>query len=533
MQLPTANQMQGLDQTTIIEIGIPGLILMENAGLRTVDFLVEKFGDPSQKVVSIFVGPGNNGGDGLVVARHLMQRGALPRILLLGHPQNIKGDAAINLAIARQLELPIRVLENEKDVHALAEEVKQSWLLVDALFGTGLKREVTGHFATAIELLNQAGPPVVAVDIPSGLDSDTGRVLGTAVHSSLTVTYGLAKAGHFLYPGRELTGELRVADIGIPASVTDRANIRTRALTAEEIKDFLPSRPPAGHKGIFGHLLVLAGSIGKTGAAILTARAAMRTGVGLLTLCVAKNLNPIFETALTEAMTIALPHSKDRLSDADLESIEAALAGKKACAIGPGLGTDPQTESLVLALCRRTKLPMVIDADAINILAGKPSMLDDAPAPRILTPHPGEMSRLAGLPTSSVIEDRLQVARKFAMEHNIYLVLKGADTVIAAPNGEAAINTSGNVGMASGGMGDALTGIIAGLLCQGLSPWLSCCLGVYVHGLAGDLVAKRCGIKGGLLAGELADTIPAAFSRLLSRKSIFPVKPDESPEKNI
>ena len=217
-------------------------------------------------------------------------------------------------------------------------------------------------------------------------------------------------------------------------------------------------------------------------------------------------------------MTIALPHSKDRLSDADLETIEAALAGKKACAIGPGLGTDPQTESLVLALCRRTKLPMVVDADGINIVAGKPSILDDAPAPRILTPHPGEMSRLAGIPISQVIAERLEVARKFAVEHNAYLVLKGADTVIAAPNGETAINTSGNVGMACGGMGDTLTGIIAGFLCQGLSPWQACCLGVFVHGLAGDLVAERYGIEGGYLAGELADAIPAALSRLQRRK---------------
>ena len=278
MLLPTASQMQGLDRATINEIGIPGLLLMENAGLRTVDFLVRKFGDPCRKVVTILVGPGNNGGDGLVIARHLFQKGALPRIFLFAQPDKIKGDAAANLAIARQLELPIQWLTSEEEVQARADEIKQSWLVIDALFGTGLKRSVEGHFAAAIDLLNHLALPVVAVDIASGLDSDTGQVLGTAVRSTLTVTYGLAKAGHFLYPGRELTGELQVADIGIPASVIERANIRTQGLVAEDMENIVPARPPAGHKGTFGHLLVLAGSIGKTGAALLTARAAMRTG---------------------------------------------------------------------------------------------------------------------------------------------------------------------------------------------------------------------------------------------------------------
>lgn len=514
MQLPSARQMQGLDQATITEIGIPGLLLMENAGLRTVDYLVRKFGDPHKQIISVFVGPGNNGGDGLVIARHLLQRGALPRILLLAQPEKLKGDAAVNLDIARRLGLPIQLLTSEEEVQTRAHEIKQSWLVVDALFGTGLKRAIAGHFAAAIDLINHLTQPVVAVDIPSGLDSDTGQVLGTAVRASLTVTYCLPKIGHFLYPGREFSGQLEVADIGIPLSLIDRANIKQHALVAEDMADLVPSRPPAGHKGTFGHLLVLAGSLGKTGAAILTARAAMRTGVGLLSLCVPQNLNSIFEAVLTEAMTIALPHSKDKLSDADLETIEAALANKKACALGPGLGTDPQTESMVLALFRKIKLPMVIDADGINILAKNTSLLGKAPAPRVLTPHPGEMSRLAGIPPSSIADDRLEVARKFATQHNLYLVLKGADTVIAAPNGETAVNTTGNAGMASGGMGDALTGIIAGLLCQGLSPWQACCLGVYVHGLAGDLVAKRCGNKGGYLAGELADSIPAVLGRL-------------------
>lgn len=518
MQLPTAKQMQDLDRATITEIGIPGLVLMENAGLRTVDFLVAKFGDPCNKVVTFFIGPGNNGGDGLVIARHLRQRGALPRIFLLVAPEKVKGDAAVNLAIARQLDLPIDEITNEEQLSASKNSIAESWLQVDALFGTGLKRPVEGHFAAAIDLINSIALPVVAVDLPSGLDSDTGQVLGAAVRSTLTVTYALPKAGHFLFPGRELTGELQVADIGIPRAMVDNAEIRQRALVAADMEKIVPDRPAAGHKGTFGHLLVLAGSIGKTGAAVLTARAAMRTGVGLVTLCVAKNLNPIFESCLTEAMTIALPHSKDRLSDADLETIEESLAGKKAAAIGPGLGTDPQTESLVLSLYRRAEQPLVVDADAINILAKHPDAIGKAPAPRILTPHPGEMSRLTGKTASSLLQDKLKAAREFAVKHQVYLVLKGADTVIASPDGETAINTTGNVGMACGGMGDALTGIIAGLLCQGFSPWQACCLGVYVHGLAGDLVADRYGIEGGFLAGELTDAVPAALCRLQPSK---------------
>jgi len=512
MKIATAKQMASLDAAAINEIGIPGLVLMENAGRSTVEAAVERFGDPRGKPVAVFVGPGNNGGDGLVIARHLHQRGAEVRVFLLADEDRMKGDAAVNLAIVKNLALPLHRCATVEKLAAVKDEAARCQLVIDALFGTGLQRDVTGHFAAAVDHMNLLPAPVVAVDLPSGLDADRGQALGTAVQASLTVTFGLVKPGHLLYPGRDLCGTLRVVDIGIPASIVQQAALEGEALTADGLSHTLPSRPAAAHKGTFGHLLIAAGSIGKTGAAILSAQAALRSGAGLVSLVVPKNLNPIFETSLPEAMTIPLPHSKDHLSDADQETIDTAIESKKAVVLGPGLGTDPQTAALVTALYRKTTLPAVIDADALNILAANPELLRAAGGPRVLTPHPGEMSRLSGRTVKEIQKDRLGAARAFAAEHGILLVLKGADTVIGAPDGRFAINTSGNAGMATGGMGDILSGLIGALLAQGMQPWEAACLAVFIHGYAADLLAEKRGY--GYLAGEVAAMVPEALKFL-------------------
>jgi len=520
MKLCTAEQMRSLDAMAINRFGIPSIVLMENAGRGTVDAMVRHLGDPANQVVSIFVGPGNNGGDGLVIARHLHQLGALPRVYLLVEPEKLTGDAAVNLAIVNKLPVPVRTILNAESLAETEEQLAASWAALDAIFGTGLKREVSGHFAEAIKRINRFTCPVVAVDVPSGLDSDSGQPLGICVQADLTATFGLAKPGLVLHqPGTHFVGRLEVVDIGIPPQTVEDANIQTELLTTAEVAGWLPPRKATSHKGTFGHLLILAGSAGKTGAAILCANGALRAGTGLVSLGVPHDLNTVFAAALTEAMTVPLANSTAHLSATDFHAIEQALAGKQALAMGPGLGTAAKTVALVQRLYTGALLPMVVDADAVNALAAEPGMIASPPAPRILTPHPGEMARLTGLSTAEIQADRLRVARKFATTHRVFLVLKGAGTVIAAPDGEIAVNPTGNPGMAAGGMGDVLTGLIGGLLAQGLSPWQAACLGVYAHGLAGDRLLTDRAINFGFLAGEVAAELPRALEEIITGPS--------------
>lgn len=513
MKLSTADQMRQLDRMAIEEYGIPGIVLMENAGRGTVAAIRREFGDPAGRTVTILVGPGNNGGDGLVIARHLHQLGALPRLILLA-PDKLTGDAAVNLAIVRKLGLPEQTLDAGADLAPVRDVLHRSWLAVDAIFGTGLKREVGGRFAAIIRLLNELPVPVIAVDIPSGLDADCGRPLGTCIQADLTVTFALAKPGLVTDQGRQLAGRLEVVDIGIPPAAVRKMEISTELLTPDLVRPWLPPRPPAAHKGTFGHLLAVAGAEGKTGAAILCGHGALRAGTGLVTLCVPEKVNPVFETVLTEAMTIPLPAGgRGRHSIEDYDAIAEAAQGKQALVVGPGLGTATETAALVQRLYGECRLPMVVDADGLNILAADRQAIGNPGGPRILTPHPGEMSRLSGLTTKEIQTDRLAVAADFARKHGVFLVLKGADTVIAAPNGRLAVNATGNAGMATGGMGDVLTGIIGGLLAQRLELWPAACLGVYAHGAAGDRLAAAAA-PFGFLAGELARELPAALAHL-------------------
>ncbi|MBU0728169.1 MAG: NAD(P)H-hydrate dehydratase [Proteobacteria bacterium] len=516
MKLANAHQMRELDQEAIDRYGIPGIVLMENAGRGTVDKIIQTFGDPAGKTVSIFVGPGNNGGDGLVIARHLHQLGAEPVVFLLVSPEKIKGDAAINLQIVRKLPIPIIPLLEGDAFDRVELSLAGSWLTVDALFGTGLKREVAGHFAEVITIINQYPVPVVSVDIPSGLDSDTGNPLGACIKAQLTVTYGLAKPGHFVYPGAEYVGELSLVDIGIPPEAVYNADIRCELLEKEDLCQWLPDRNALDHKGTFGHLLIIAGSPGKTGAAILSARGALRCGVGLVSLCAPQVINTVYESCLVEAMTIPVSGTeKGQFSVQDFQRIMDAAAGKQAVVIGPGLGTDPETAELVLQLYSNLDLPMVVDADALNILAAFRSEIKNPPAARILTPHPGEMARLTGISSKEIQLRRLEMARSFAEDNGVILLLKGAGTVIADGAGEARVNPTGNPGLAAGGMGDVLSGLIGGFLAQGVHPWHAACLGAYVHGLAADGLSETMGMDMGYTASELAAELPEAILELL------------------
>lgn len=518
MKLVTAEQMRRLDETAINDYGIPGIVLMENAGRGTVEIMAGKYGDFAGRMVSIFVGPGNNGGDGLVIARHLYQRGGVPVVFALADPETFKGDAAVNYDIVRKLPIPVHTLKSNDDFELADEHLAESWIVVDALFGTGLQREVGGLFAEAIERINRFEGPTIAVDIPSGLNSDSGQPLGACVKADLTVTFGLAKPGQFAFPGAGYAGEVEVVDIGIPPDAVYASEIRLELLEHAVVGPWMPERRPADHKGTYGHLLVIAGSPGKTGAALLCAEGGLRSGAGLVSLCAPSAINQIFETALPEAMTIPLPGSTDGLFTIDdYEAILSAMANKEALVIGPGLGTAPATADLVLKLYREASIPMVVDADALNILALQGAEIKNPPALRVLTPHPGEMARLTGRSTAEVQGDRLHAAVTFSRENNVTVLLKGAGTVIAAPDRWTAINPTGNPSMATGGMGDVLAGLIGGLLTQGLLPWQAACLAAFAHGLAADRLAADLGITMGLTASEVAAELPLAFQEILEK----------------
>lgn len=531
MKIVTSGQMQALDRTSIEEIGIPGVVLMENAGRGTADAMEQEYGPVRGRTVCVFIGPGNNGGDGLVIARHVAQRGGRPFLVFLTNPEKFSGDAATNAKICKKLGFIAYAIHHEDEVRQLKELIRQFHFshpvhsLVDALFGTGLSRKTVGYFSGVIQFINSLSGdrqwPVVAVDIPSGLCADTGTLLGHTVRADLTVTYGLAKPGHYLHGG-PMIGKLTVLDISIPDRVVKQADLKGRVLDRCEIAGLIRERLTAGHKGTYGHLLILAGSEGKTGAAILAGKAALHSGCGLLTLAVPTELNPIFETSLPEAMTVPLPGSKTFFSSADYDLIKELLADRGALLIGPGIGTAPETGALLRRLYREFKLPMILDADALNLLAAEPEFLTRSGGVRIFTPHPGEMSRLTGKTVAVVQANRLQAAEQLAQglakdlphddRHQIIVVLKGAGTVLSSGKGEWAVNSSGNQGMATGGMGDVLAGLIGGLVVQGYSPWDAAMIGVYQHGLAADLLAQKC--SHGYTASELAAALPDAFMRI-------------------
>ena len=518
MKLAYAAEMQEIDRTAIEDIGIPGVVLMENAGRLTADYLVDYFGNPQGEKVYVFTGPGNNGGDGFVIARHLEQMGAQVVVCLLVDPVSIKGDAAINLSILKKLAVPLHLIREEEDLQEI--DITSAFVIVDALFGTGLKRAVKDRFAHTVQLINSAGCPVVAVDIPSGLDSDTGKILGVAVKADLTVTYGVAKPGQFVLPGRDMVGFLERVDIGIPGPVVEQVDLKSTLLEMQSVAFFLPSRVSNSHKGSHGHLLIAAGSLGKTGAAVLCGRGALRVGAGLVSCCVGEKINTIIESALYEAMTIPLAGGEDgSLSINDFNNLMAVMEKKQAMVLGPGLGVADETAGLVERLYEQCSLPLVVDADALNILASKPNLLKNSgKAARVLTPHPGEMARLTGKTSSFVQENRLEVALDFAVKNNVYLVLKGAGTLVISPQGHLAINSSGNPGMAAGGMGDVLSGIIGGLIVQGIGPWQACCLGVFLHGLAADRLAQK--VPQGYLAAEVADKLPSVMAEIGKQKKL-------------
>lgn len=514
MKVLTAAQMQAIDRRTIDEIGIPGVVLMENAGRGVAEEIIRRFSPAGSPRALILAGKGNNGGDGYVIARHLLNKGWDVQTLVLAERDAIKGDAALNLkALENCCGRVDFVLGSETLVTDLAA-IGEFTVLVDAIFGTGLTKPPQGLYLKAIEWLNQQPLPVIAVDIPSGVDASTGRVLSTAVNSALTVSFAFPKVGQVSYPGAGLVGELVTVDIGIPEQVAGQASTNFLLIDAAEGRHLLPARSRDGHKGTFGHLLVVAGSTGKGGAAVMAAESGLRGGAGLVTLACPQSIQPILASQLTEVMTVPLADSEGEIGLLSYDDLLTLIVGKQALAIGPGLGLGEEARGLIRRLVQASDLPMVIDADGLTALCGHMHILDRQVDQQIvLTPHPGEMARLTGLSVDEIQENRFVVARDFAVRHRVVLVLKGARTLTASPDGSVHINNSGHAGLASGGMGDVLTGLIGSLLAQGLAAMDAATLGVYLHGVAADRLLTTFG-DAGLLATDVMYELPAARQAL-------------------
>ena len=515
MKLATGGQMAGIDRRAIAS-GVAGLELMDKAGRGVFEVVIDRTREPGS-MVAVVCGKGNNGGDGFVVARCLKEAGVQVEAFLLERAKAVSGDARTHLERARSAGVEIREIHSEREVDDLIPVLGRSSLIVDAILGTGLRGGARGVSNPAIEAVNRAGIPVVSVDVPSGLHADTGRTEGPCVKSTHTVTFGLPKVGHFFFPGRTLCGTLSLIDIGIPPASIDAEGVDVFLTTREDVVGWLPRREPDAHKGDFGRDLILAGSVGLTGAAVLCANGAIRSGAGLVTVGVPASLNDILEVKLTEAMTYPLPEvRRARCLSLRARGDIGRLAEKAdSIALGPGLGRHRETAGLVHRLLQDVEKPLVLDADGLNALGGRSDLLKDRAGPTVITPHPGEFSRLTGMPTAEILMDPIGSARAYAGTNRVVVVLKGAPTVIADPSGKVYLNPTGNSSMATGGAGDVLTGIVTSLIGQGLTPETGARLGVYLHGAAGDLVAERAGGVGHP-AGELAVAVPEVLKGIAS-----------------
>ena len=498
---PTAEQMRRIDGDAIAERGLPRRLLMENAG-RAVAEAVKRL-VPAARRPLVICGGGNNGGDGFVIARVLREWDAAvePTVLALGDPARRSEEARANFELLLGCGVEV-MLAAEKELDPL---LARSDLMIDALFGVGLSRPVEGQAAELLRALGRAPLPVLAVDLPSGISSDHGEPLGPWLRPDWTVSLGLPKLGLAVHPQ---PGEVWVADIGLSAASLEAVGVRQHVWTSATAACHLPARPVSAHKGSFGHVLVVGGSEGKTGAAVLAAEGALRSGAGLVTVAAPRALNGVFEAKLTEAMSLVYEDAGHAclLESAVPELLEAATE-RSVLVLGPGLGTAPGTQAAIAALLTASPVPTVVDADGLNAFAGRPEDLV-AEGARVLTPHPGEMGRLLGRENAEVQADRVAAARELAQRADAVAVLKGARTVGAAPDGELRVNPTGGPALASGGSGDVLAGVIAGLLGQGLAPLDAATLGAWLHGRAGDRHGPLA------LAGDVARAIPLAFEEL-------------------
>jgi len=513
MKILTSREMKEVDRTAIEEIGIPGVGahgergIARRPGAQVALYETRGRGDRHRG------GKGNNGGDGFVVARHLFNSGGRPEVLLLAAKEEVKGDAAVNLAVALKLGIPVREVLAAADWKKARVTVFHASVLVDALFGTGLLKPLDGLFALAVEDINRSAAFKLSVDIPSGLSADTFETIGPSVKADLTVTLAAPKIAHIFPPAADRVGELVVAPIGIPPFLLDKPELGLELVEEKTVRPFFGKRKKDTHKGSYGHLLIIAGSLGKTGAAVLAGRAALRSGAGLVTVATAQSALPIVARSMAELMTEPLAETRKSPSPERPCPGRRARQGKERPAPRAGLVHAPSTSSFVLGLLPQVKVPLVIDADGLNIIAAKPGVLGRLRAPAVLTPHPGEFARLVGRTTGEVLRHRLEITPEFAKRYGVIVVLKGHRTLIAGPDGRVFVNPTGNPGMATGGTGDVLGGTIGAQVVQEKDLVGAVLSAVYVHGLAGDIAAERLGEKS-LTAGDIIRYLPPAMKAL-------------------
>lgn len=514
MKVASSGQMNEIDKRTINEIGIPGMVLMENASLKVAEEALKSLGNATGRTVYIFAGKGNNGGDAFAVARHLFNRGADTRVFIPANKKDIKNDAAVNLDILERMKVEVLELTDHSQLPPLKAGLKDADLIIDGILGTGFKGKISGILEKVIEIVNSAGKPVISIDIPSGVNGDTGETPGICVKADKTVTFALPKTGLVVHPGCEFTGELVVEDISIPKSVVEGMDIKLNLTDLGFVSRLIPERRSESNKGDYGKILIISGSEGMTGSGCLAASAALRSGAGLVYLGVPASLSAVYNSSLVEAIVIPLEDNKTGFVSRDsMGKILEKMGGMDAVAVGPGLSTREDIFYIVSGIIENSKVPLLLDADALNAISKDVSVLGMLKAEAVLTPHPGEMARLCGISIKDVQNNRIRIAREFADKWGVTVVLKGARTVIAYPDGSTYINPTGNPGMASAGMGDVLTGVITSLVGQGLKPCDAATAGVYIHGAAGDSAASKIGVHG-LIASDLVKELSYSILKI-------------------
>lgn len=514
MRVLNAAQMREADRQTIEDVGIPSIVLMETAGRQVVGAMAEAFADLDDSTVVVLAGRGNNGGDGFVVARTLAQRGVSVDVYLVGRRDDVHGDARANLDVLDRLGFDVVEITTPDQWEALSPHVCSADILVDALFGTGLGMPLRGLHETIVDDINDSDVPVVSIDLPSGLSADTPDPIGPHIVATLTVTLAAPKYPLVLPPSESCCGALVVADIGIPQTVVDRVDgPRVEVLEPDSLRLLIPEREPDTHKGTYGHVLLVAGSRGKTGAAYLGAMGAIRSGAGLVSVATPASCQSVVASLGAEYMTMGVDDDTHGAFSPAAITVMLETAAD-VIAVGPGMGTGAGAVAIVDGLLDQTSCPLVLDADAINVLIGRGHRLSPSARPVVITPHPGELARFCGVTTADVQRDRLSFARSVAERHGVYVILKGHRTIIATPDGHVAINPTGNPGMATGGSGDVLTGMVAAWLAQLRDAEQACRLAVYLHGAAGDRAGDELG-EVSLAAGDILARIAPAVRALL------------------
>ncbi len=519
MKIVSASEMREIDRISIEERGIPGLELMEQAGRAASEFVLTKF---NPKNVCITTGKGNNAGDGFVIARLLSEKNINVSVLMLSSEEELKGDALENFK-----RLPDKVQKiNISDASDCVIYFSNSDIIIDAILGTGVKGEVKGLFADVIcELENShnAGKNIIAVDIPSGLPCDGEKPPGPAVKANYTITMGLPKLGMVLYPGLEYCGEIITAQLSFPEDLLKSEKLKHNFVEHKDISNMLPSRRPDSNKRTFGYAQIIAGSEGMSGAAILAGRAALRSGAGLIYMCIPEKISNVLENKLLEPVKIIIPSSGgEKFDNKSIKRILEISNKADGVALGPGIGASENTFEMVLDIICKIKKPLILDADGLNAVSRNPGILKKRKFPTIITPHPGEMARLCKTTVDEIQKNRIKSASDFSAEYNVITVLKGARTVIADTDGSVYINSTGNTSLAKGGSGDVLTGLMVGLLVQGLSPINSALTGVYIHGMAGDIACESMNERF-ILPSDIIKFFNDCYKKL-SRTETFPLQ---------